>query len=60
MTNVRISIEEYIAEHRTEIDFYLLNAHGVTPNSDEDRRLWVLNDEYLYTMMRDANVDEEL
>lgn len=47
---MKFSLREWIKNNRKEIDSYLIEKMGpkcFTLN-DEDRRVWVLNDESLY------------
>lgn len=53
----RKSIREFIREHREELTQAILRA---CPNAqhinDEERRLWILNDEGLYNWARSEGV----
>ena len=53
-----MTLEEYIRENRAKIDAVIEAACG--PNGrfdDEERRLWVLNDEVLYNDALEHGVD---
>jgi len=56
----RKSLRAWIAEHREELDAAIARAlkmdHNPRPN-DEERRLWVLNDEGLYSWARSEGVN---
>ena len=51
-------MQDFIEQNREEIDRVILS---VCPNvgeiDDDERELWVLNDEYLYTLALEAGVD---
>lgn len=52
----RLSLTQFIRENRQEIDYYI---RRVVPNAridDEERRLWILNDEGLYNWARGEGV----
>jgi hypothetical protein len=53
-------LRAWIAEHREELDAAIARAlkmdHNPRPN-DEERRLWVLNDEGLYNFARSEGVN---
>lgn len=55
----RKSIREFIKDNRSEIDAAIARAlrmdHNPRPN-DEERRLWILNDEGLYNWARSEGV----
>ena len=54
-----MSIREFIKEHRAELDECIARAIGQDTNpraNDEERRLWVLNDEGLYNWARSEGV----
>lgn len=54
-----MTLEEYVEEHRGELDKYIREAIG-RPNfdlDDNEREDWVLNDEYLYNMALRAGVE---
>ena len=49
------SMRDFINEHKKEIDEYL---NGKTNyRNDEERRLWILNDEGLYNWARSEGVN---
>ena len=50
-----MSLREFIRTHRAEIDTVIVAAGGLATN-DEERRLWILNDEGLYRWARAAGV----
>lgn len=49
----RKSLREFIREHRKEID----EATKSPYHNDEERRLWILNDEGLYRWVRSEGVN---
>ena len=54
---IRISFRVWIKEHRDELDTYIRRA---CPNihylNDDERLLWILNDEGLYNWVRSEGV----
>lgn len=55
------SLQQFIKENRQEIDECIIRALGGDPKSyryknDEERRLWILNDEGLYLWARSEGV----
>lgn len=49
----RVSLREWIRTNRAELDRYIRSAcPNVGSLNDEERRLWVLNDEGLYLWAR--------
>lgn len=56
-SNPRLTLAEFIKEHRAEIDAAILRVVGSLPyKNDAERRLWVLNDEGLYRWARSEGV----
>jgi trehalose-6-phosphate synthase len=56
----RKSIRTFIKEHREELDAAIARALKMDKNpraNDEERRLWVLNDEGLYNWARSEGVE---
>ena len=55
-----MTLREFIARNRTELDECISRALGGPENhvyrNDEERRLWVLNDEGLYNWARSEGV----
>ena len=53
-----MTLKAFIREHREEIDEAIVRAVGssLLHKSDEERRLWVLNDENLYLWARSKGV----
>ena len=54
-----MTLRAFIREHRAEIDKAIARAIGQETNplpNDEERRLWVLNDEGLYHWARDKGL----
>jgi hypothetical protein len=49
----RKSLRSFIAEHREEIDAFTKSNY----HNDEERRLWILNDEGLYNWARSEGVN---
>lgn len=53
------SLQQFIKEHREELDTAIANALGHPKNpypNDTERRLWILNDEGLYNWARSEGV----
>lgn len=53
-----MTLRQFIQDNRTEID-HAIRTHLKNPNlrlNDEERRLWILNDEGLYNWARSAGV----
>ncbi len=42
------SLTQWIKKHRAELDAYIEDISPRQTVTDHERRLWVLNDEYLY------------
>ena len=53
-----MKLREFIKKYRTEIDSYIKFVLETEPNykNDEERRLWILNDESLYCWARSEGV----
>jgi hypothetical protein len=54
-----MSMKEFVRKHSKEIDAYIARALGRKSNpipTYEERRLWVLNDEFLYNWARSKGV----
>jgi Leu/Phe-tRNA-protein transferase len=50
-------MQKFIKEHRAEIDAAILRVcPNCTRHNDEERRLWILNDEGLYNWARSEGV----
>ncbi len=49
---MRKTLQDFIEEHRQEIDEITKSAY----KNDEERRLWILNDEGLYNWARSEGV----
>ena len=43
-----MTLEQFIKEYRTNIDAVAVAVSGHTPEDDNDREDWVMNDEGLY------------
>jgi hypothetical protein len=57
-----MSLQQFLKKNRKQIDECIIEALGGDPKShryrnDEERRLWVLNDEGLYNWARSKGVD---
>jgi hypothetical protein len=53
----RKSLRAFIRENREEIDAAILRACPNNPyRNDEERRLWILNDEGMYSWARSEGV----
>lgn len=55
----RKSLQQFIREHREELDSAIARAIGQDKNpraNDGERRLWILNDEGLYDWARSEGV----
>ena len=53
------SLQQFIREHRAELDATIARALRCDTNpraNDEERRLWILNDEGLYHWARSEGV----
>ncbi len=56
-----MSMKDFIKEHRAELDEAIARALKLPANpipTDNERRLWVLNDEGLYNWARREGVGE--
>lgn len=54
------SLRQFIKEHRQELDECIARALSEDKNprpNDEERRLWILNDEGLYSWARSEGVN---
>lgn len=51
-----MTIKDFIRENRTEIDECIQSVAPGSPQNDNERRLWVLNDEGLYRWARSNGV----
>jgi hypothetical protein len=51
-----MSMGEFIRQNREEIDRYIRDQVEIEGLADEERRLWVLNDEGLYNWARSEGV----
>ena len=54
-----MTLRAFIREHRTELDEAIAHAIGQETNpraNDEERRLWIMNDEGLYHWARQEGV----
>lgn len=56
-----MTLRQFIREHRKELDECIARAMGRTVDelphrNDEERRLWILNDEGLYLRARSEGV----
>lgn len=49
---MRITLKQFIKEHRQEIDDIIQSPY----KNDEERRLWILNDEGLYHWAKSEGV----
>jgi len=55
-----MTLSEFIAENRGEIDDAVRNVCGPNHDIDDDEReMWVMNDEGLYNWARAEGVDED-
>jgi len=55
-----MTIQQFIKEHRSEIDDHIkqrLKQSKLRYANDEERRLWILNDEALYNWARSEGVN---
>ena len=48
----RMTLKQFIAKYRKELNEHILNACPEAPLNDTERELWVLNDEGLYKWAR--------
>jgi len=51
-----MTLQTFIKENREELDKYIAKTHPNFPKNDEERRLWILNDEGLYLWARSEGV----
>ena len=51
-----MTLQEFIKQHRQELDEVIQNVAPGAPKSDNERRLWILNDEGLYNWARSEGV----
>ena len=54
-----MTLKQFIKEHRAELDAFIAQALGEDRNpnaNDNERRLWILNDEGLYRWARSEGV----
>jgi len=54
-----MTFKQFIKEHRAELDACIARALGMEHNpnaNDNERRLWILNDEGLYLWARSEGV----
>lgn len=54
-----MTLKGFIKEHRSELDQFIARALKMDKNpkaNDEERRLWILNDEGLYNWARSEGV----
>jgi len=51
-----MTFREFIKQNREELDKAIQGAAPGSPKNDEERRLWVLNDEGLYRWARNEGV----
>ena len=51
-----VTLNNFIKNNRSELDQYIKNAVPNARINDEERRLWVLNDEGLYSWARSQGV----
>jgi hypothetical protein len=52
-----MTIREFIKQHREELDECIQGACPGAPRNDNERRLWILNDEGLYRWARSKGVN---
>lgn len=52
----RPTLRSFIREHRTELDEAIQRVVPGARQNDEERRLWILNDEGLYNWARSEGV----
>jgi len=51
-----MKLSDFIKENRDELDKYIQKQAPGSPKTDNERRLWILNDEKLYNWARSENV----
>jgi hypothetical protein len=51
-----MTMKEFIKEHRQELDDCIQRVSPGAAKNDDERRLWVLNDEGLYNWARSEGV----
>ena len=52
-----MTLEQFIDEYRTEIDAVAVAVGGHTPEDDEEREDWVMNDEGLYSWAMSEGIE---
>ena len=53
-----MTLPQFIQKHRAELDAAIrVRCPNIGTLNDKERRLWVLNNEYLYQWARDEGVD---
>ena len=53
----RISMKKFIEENKADIDAWIKRKAPGQPINNEERRLWILNDESLYNWARASGVN---
>ena len=53
----RISMKKFIQENKSDLDACIGRKAPGQPINDNERRLWILNDESLYNWARSEGVD---
>ena len=52
------TMTEFIRENEADIDAAIRNVWPEAQLDDDEREMWIVNDEGLYTWAQDAGVDE--
>jgi len=53
-----MTLKAFVKKYRRELDGYIQSAVPGARKNDEERQLWVLNDEYLYHWALRSGVKE--
>ena len=51
-----MTLQKFINQNRKEIDNYIKSINPGNRTNDEERRLWILNDESLYNWAKSERV----
>ncbi len=51
-----MKMQDFIKEHKQELDECIQNVAPGSPKNNNERRLWILNDEGLYNWARSEGV----
>ena len=51
-----MNIREFIRQNRKTLDAYIQETSPSSPKNDDERELWIRNDEYLYRWAKQSGV----